>query len=157
MRWVVTTKADPIGCQLRDRHYPPRRAVGSRQFLPPGETLALVLVHRTGAAVWGACHNVFREVWRWRVSIFRNESRLLSSSLVEDGTGLTYNEWRTRYSWPGLPLRTEVDASRVRPKAHPGRCFLEAGWRYVETIPAGHGRTEKLVFEAPARDGAEVR
>lgn len=157
-RWLEVGKCDARAASVADRHYS-RQTRGDQQFLPPGETLALLHEDPDGRAVWGVCHNLSpRGGRRWRCTIFRNESRALSSELIRRATVLTYESWLQRPGGlPAAPLTTEVDAAEVRAKRDPGRCFRLAGWRHVRTTPAGHGRSAKLVFEAPLYAAQERR
>lgn len=82
-------------------------------------------------AVWGVVENLDPAGGvRWRCSIFRNECRaLLSSDLIREATSITFEHWIDRYgSMPSVPLTTEIDPKKTRPKRDPGRCFLRAGW-----------------------------
>lgn len=150
--WSEAPREDSIGAELADGHYS-RQTVGADGFLASGRCLVLVAANRR--AVWGVVFGIFREVWRWRNSIFRNDkSGVLSSLLIERATSLTYRRWREKYgALPSVPLRTEVDieATRARrsKKSEPGKCYLEAGWTKVRDIPAGHGRSAKVELEAP--------
>src|SRR5690606_401429 len=131
MSWVQSHKRDPRGARLADRHYS-RRKVGSPQFMPPGQTLVLVLAD--GRAVWGW--------WRphpasglvamngldgWTCSLFRNESDQLSSELILEA------ERRLAESGYGCGphgMLTYVYDSKVQ-SSNPGFCYLVAGWRKV--------------------------
>lgn len=146
--WVRVSKGDPRACALADRHYS-RQTVGSRQFLPPGETFALLTP--CARAVWGVCLNLdLAGRWRWRCTIFRNEGAGLSSDLIRDATNRTFAEWRRRGGIPAVRLTTEIDASKVRRKRDPGRCFLRAGWEYLYTTNgASKGRANLVVLGAP--------
>src|SRR5690554_1036882 len=86
--WVETHKGAPALLALADRHYS-RQQPGTRQCCRPGVNLVLVL--RGGGAAW--------VVWRpipqvgrkdgleaWEVTLFRNETRHLSSALIEAAT-----------------------------------------------------------------------
>ena len=106
-----------------------------------GKTLVLL----ADRAVWGAIENMdpVGNV-RWRVSIFRNESNVLSSELVREATDLTYAWWESHYrARPSVPLQTEVDPTRTRAKRDPGRCFRRAGWQEVDR------RRGLVILEAP--------
>jgi len=142
--WVEVHRCDQRARRLADPHYS-RETPGAREFMPPGKTF--VLLSADGRAVWGAIENRYRGRVYWRVSIFRNTGRRLSSYLIRVATRLTRAHWRrgrgTR-AW----LRTEVDPKAVRRKRDPGRCFLRAGWRLVGPA-TGHKRRGSLVFEAP--------
>ena len=119
-------------------------------YMPPGQCVAFVHRGSRGHAVWGVVFNVFREVWRWRNTIFRNES----GTLIIDATAQTYEEWKKEYGkLPDVPLRTEVEidatADRRSSRNPPGYCYLVAGWVKVRDMPAGHGRPAKVELEAP--------
>lgn len=122
--------------------------MGAQDFMPPGRTF--VLVSRCERAVWGAIEN--RDpagATRWRCSIFRNEGAGLSSELVLEATARTLEYWRSRWGAPGVPLTTEIDPAKVRPKRDPGRCFRRAGWTEAGWTAGGHGRRPLLVLAAP--------
>ena len=67
----------------------------------------------------------------WVCSIFRNETggRVLSSDLIREAVAAT------RWIWPDVPplgIVSFVDATKVRRKRDPGRCFVRAGWRRLD-------------------------
>jgi hypothetical protein len=104
-------------------------------------------------ATWGAIENFDGSrdgTRRFRCSIFRNETPWLSSDLIREATALTCERWARRFQWTGSPpLTTEVDASKVKHKRDPGRCFLRAGWtRTGEITTRG-----LLIFRAPPSCG----
>lgn len=140
--WYEVTKHDRRGAALADRHYS-RQTVGDAQYLPPGETLALLHEGGSGLALWGVCLNMDPVGnLRWRCTIFRNESGDLSSDLIRLATTITVGAWMPRPPWP---LTTEIDPRRVRRKRDPGRCFLRAGWRKLRV----HRRLVVLVAPGP--------
>lgn len=140
--WHPVRRTDVRARRLADRHYS-RQTPGAREFMASGKTL--VMIACDAAAVWGAIENMDPAGGRrFRCSIFRNESLILSSVLIAEATARTYAHWRARYGrLPAVPLTTEVDPSRVLRKRDPGRCFIKAGWRRV-----GVSR-ELVVLEAP--------
>lgn len=145
--WTPTTKGDARACALADRHYS-RQTRGGRQFMPPGKTL--VLLTSDARAVWGVCWNKDpRGGKQFRCTIFRNESAMLSSTLIVEATTLSQAWARSK----GItePLRTTVDPKRVRRKRDPGRCFLRAGWRVVGHAK-GHRHRNAIVLEAPKEE-----
>lgn len=157
--WARVAREDSIAAELADGHYS-RQTPGADGYMAPGECVAFVHKGPRGRAVWGVVHNVFREVWRWRNTIFRNVSGTLSSDLIIAATLDTYETWLAEYGkLPAPPLRTEVEieATRARrSKRHPpGHCYLMAGWTFVREIPAAHGRAAKVELEAPPH-GADV-
>ena len=135
--------------ELADGHYS-RQTPGAYEFMGDGETFVLYHESELGHAVWGVVHNRApgSTEWRWRCSIFRNESGHRSSDMIRVATDLTYGHW-SRRKWPTVPLTTEVDASKVRRKRDPGRCFIKAGWRILpELTTKGYIRMEApLTFD----------
>lgn len=140
--------------ELADRHYS-RQTVGADGILPPGERF--LFWHQSeagGRAVWGVVRNRFRGQWRWRNSLYRNESTVRSSDLIRDATRLTFELWERRYkAIPPEPLTTEIDieaTAKRRSKHHQaGHCYLMAGWEPIGIIEPGHGRPARVVFRAP--------
>lgn len=137
---------------MADRHYS-RQTIGAAEFMGPGRAFVM-LAER---AVWGVNENLDTAGnMRWRCTIFRNESQVLSSLLVIEATERTHAYWRRHYgALPSAHLTTEVNVDLVKRKRDPGRCFIRAGWSLV-------GETTKglLVFQAPASarvgNGAEA-
>lgn len=142
--WQEVLRCDAAARALADEHYP-RQTKGAAEFMPPGTTFVLLTADER--AVWGVVENRYRGRFYWRVSIFRNTGRRLSSYLIRAATRLTRERWRTRHGTKAH-LRTEVDPRRVRHKRDPGRCFLRAGWRCVG-VSKSHRHRGALVFEAP--------
>ena len=56
--------------------------------------------------------------------MFRNEGAGLSSELINEAVAATKAHWQP----PDLGIVTFVDASKVRRKRDPGRCYRKAGW-----------------------------
>lgn len=109
-------------------HYS-RQTPGARDFMGPGRTF--VLLTADARAVWGVIENQAPR-WgglRWRCSMFRNESGVLSSDLIRSATALTVAYWWDTHGMPPVWLTTEVDPRKTREKQHPGFCFRAAGWR----------------------------
>jgi hypothetical protein len=133
--WVRTTRADPEGAALADRHYN-RQKVGSKQFVPPGR--CIVLKTPCAQAIWVTSWPFAQYVnhaWggAWINSLFRNEGAGLSSELIEGAV------WTTRQYWepPPLGLITFVDAGKTRKKRDPGRCYRKAGFAHVGFTKGG--------------------
>lgn len=127
--WLSVRDADPRAVALYRRHY--SNKLQSR-------------VQRSGVGGCGErtvlmtadCQALF--IWRNRLvgtpkhyddgqrgvmcSVFRNESTLQSSGLIQEAMGIA---WRR---WPGARLFTYVWDAKVR-SVNPGYCFKQAGWR----------------------------
>ena len=128
MIWHLSYKADPRALPLADAHYP-RQQPGTKQFMPPAQTC--VLLTAEADAVWGATWQMFAQHdWKgaWVCTIFRNESRHLSSEMIRDAVAAT----RWQFGEPtSAGMITFVDPLAVRHKRDPGRCFLKAGFLRV--------------------------
>jgi hypothetical protein len=151
--WAEVTRYDSIAAELADGHYS-RQSPGDDKYLAPGKSVAYAHRGTVGRAVWGVVYNVFKDVWRWRNSIFRNLSGTLSSALIEAATTRTYRDWLTKYGQlPDVPLITEVDIDATSDRRGrnnpPGYCYECAGWTWVRTTLEGHGRSRKAIYEAP--------
>lgn len=130
MRWHLSDRADPRALPLADRHYN-RQKPGTPQFVPPGR--CLVLLTADADAVWVSSWpfaEYTHHAWAgaWMNSLFRNESRHLSSELIREAVAAT------RYAWgdpPDLGFVTFVDGGKVKRKRDPGRCYRRSGWEHV--------------------------
>jgi len=147
--WFVSWRADPAVRVLADRHYS-RQSKGHPQFVPPGA--CLVLRTFEADAAWVTSHplaNFVRHGYgdAWICTLFRNESPLLSSDLIRLAVAASV-AWFV--SPPDAGFITFVDASKVRRKRDPGRCFRKAGWHEVgRTKERGHIVLQLPVVEMP--------
>lgn len=140
MRWARTWRADPVVRALADRHYS-RKTPGAAQFSPPGRNLTLRTL--SGDAGWVTAWERSEYVlhgWgdAWTCAFFRNEGNSLSSGLIAEAVAAT----RAKFGDP-VPeggFLTFVDATKVRHKRDPGRCFIRAGFK-----PVGHTKKRSLV------------
>lgn len=138
MRWTLSNRADPRARLIADRHYN-RQKVGASQFVPPGRCLVLYGAEESGKAFWVTSWpfaEYTKHEWAgaWVCSAFRNEGLGLSSDLIRDAVAATV--WR----WPEVPalgMITFVNASKVRKKRDPGRCFLRAGFEHCGETKGG--------------------
>jgi hypothetical protein len=121
--WFSTKDGDAIARLIFDRHYSRIRYADGREpklFVGPGEKT--VMLTENSDALW---------VWKKFISgdgqtgvncaIFRNESEILSSTLILDAEHIA---WRR---WPGERLFTYVNPRGVR-STNPGFCYKKAGW-----------------------------
>lgn len=141
--WRKVRRCDVRARHLADRHYS-RQTVGATDFMASGRVL--VLLTQDALGVWGVIENLDPVGnRRWRCSIFRNESLVLSSALITEATDRTYVYWSRRYhALPPVPLTTEVDPTKTLRKRDPGRCFRRAGWTVVGIVRG------LVVLQAPA-------
>lgn len=125
--WAQVRDGDPVLRPIFNRHYSARRYRDGRKpakIVGPGQYIALVLPNLKGLFVWRVCK---RDDGQEGVNcaVFRNEkSGLRSAGLILEAEKFAWERW------PGRRLFTFVDDSRTLPKIQPGKCFLEAGWRY---------------------------
>jgi hypothetical protein len=83
----------------------------------------------------------------WINSMFRNESAHLSSELILQAVAAT------RAMWPDVPtlgMITFVDASKVRRKRDPGRCYRRSGFKHVGFTQGGLWAFQLLPSEMPS-------
>jgi hypothetical protein len=82
----------------------------------------------------------------WVCSAFRNEGAGLSSDLIRSAVAAT----RSFYGEPpSLGMVSFVNASKVRRKRDPGRCYLRAGFRRVGLTKGGLVVMQMLPEEMP--------
>jgi hypothetical protein len=131
--WLYANRFDPIARRLADRHYN-RHTIGSPQFAPPGELVALVSLDET--AVFAAVRQQFsKHRWpgAWMNSLFRNEGLVRSSDLIRFAVSAVRAVWRDT---PEAGIITFVDPRHVRPTRRRGRdvfgyCYDRAGFEHV--------------------------
>lgn len=136
MRWHLSNRADPKVVPLADRHYN-RQKIGSPQFAPPGRCLVLKTdpIDAFWITSWPFAKYV-RHAWAgaWVCSAFRNEGAERSSELIREAVACTLHVFGAA---PDLGMITFVDASKVRRKRDPGRCYLRAGFEQVGKTRGG--------------------
>lgn len=123
--WMITHKGD-VSCRiLADRHYS-RQHIGHPMFTRPGRNL--VLRTARGDAVWVTWSGIRDDgLDAWECTIFRNESKHLSSEMVRWAVDATFSEWGTP---PMDGIITYVAQNKVR-SSNPGCCFKMAGWQRI--------------------------
>ncbi len=140
MRWHLSFRADPLGRPIADNHYN-RQNVGSKQFVPPGACVVLVI---PGVALfvmsWPKAEYVKHD-WAgaWVNSTFRNErgAEFRSSELIREAVAATLSVWPVP---PPEGIITFVDEDKVKRKRDPGRCYLRAGFEQLFTYDYGADR-----------------
>lgn len=111
-----STKWDQEARALADRHYS-RQKIGARQFIPPGETVVLRNPEGTWLFVWRKSKYRSDTQTGWNCSIFRNESKRLSSEII-----LACEKFVEGRKY------TFVNSRKIK-SSNPGCCFLKAGWK----------------------------
>lgn len=120
---------------MADRHYN-RQTIGSNQFCRPGKNL--VLRTQNCDALWVSWQGIRDDGFdAWECTIFRNESNILSSQLIEEAIKITIKKW-------GLMPKDGM-ITYVKPKAiqsiNPGYCFKVAGFKKI-----GESKVNKLIL-----------
>ncbi len=121
---VRSTKWDQESRALADRHYS-REKIGSRQFIPPGETVVLRNPEGTWLFVWQKSKYRLDNQTGWNCSIFRNESKRLSSEIISKCE--EFVEGR-KYTF--------INPHKIK-SSNPGCCFKKAGWKRKGTTQGG--------------------
>jgi hypothetical protein len=133
--WVRSYRADPLVRPLADLHYN-RQSPGAAQFTPPGR--CVVLRTRDCDAFWVtvapyARYTQHQWAGAWICSAFRNESSMLSSTLITQAVAASL---ALLGQPPTCGLVTFVDVSEVQ-SPNPGYCFKRAGFKFVGHTKSG--------------------
>ena len=159
--WQRSNRADPRARELADRHYN-RQKVGASQFVPPGRCLVLYAETATGKSFWVTSWpfaQYVKHAWAgaWMCSAFRNEGAGLSSDLIAQAVAATCDEYGAP---PALGMVTFVDEAKTRrgrsKTSPPGKCFLEAGFRYAGRTKGGLIALQLLPEQMAAHDLREA-
>jgi hypothetical protein len=146
MRWILSTRNDPLARPLADRHYN-RQKVGSEGFVPPGRCIVLRTEGAFWVTSWPFAEYVLHE-WggAWLCSAFRNENpENLSSELILEAVAAT------RWKWPEVPelgMVTFVDTRHVR-SSNPGYCYQRAGFEKIGHTKGGLVALQMLEVAMP--------
>lgn len=150
--WTMSHRSDPEARTIADRHYN-RQKPGTPQFVPPGRCLVLKTDHAVWVTSWPYAEFV-RHDWAgaWVNSCFRREGgEHIASEMIRAAVAAT------RAHWPDVPdlgMVTFVDASKVRHKRDPGRCYRRAGFRDVGCTKGGLIALQLLPEDMPEADAA---
>lgn len=145
--WMVVTKFNRAACRLAYGHYS-RRKPGAPQFLPPGQTLALLTPDELALFGWWRPHprsglKAMNGLDGWTCTIFRNTGPARSSSLILDA------ERALRDASLGCGpdgMLTYVFDRKVR-STNPGYCFKCASWRVHPTRPRSADGRKTLLWK----------
>lgn len=157
MRWSVSFRNDDAARPLADRHYN-RQTIGADGFVPPGRCVVFKHERALWVTSWPFAEYV-KHAWpgAWINSTFRNEGAGLSSDLIREAVAATMHEWPEP---PALGMVTFVDASKVRHKRDPGRCYIKAGFRRVGFTKGGLVALQLLPQDMPEAcpaNGAQLK
>jgi hypothetical protein len=100
----------------------------------------MVLRSSAGDVVFGWLWQKIRDDKQvgYNCSIFRNESKRLSSEIILEAEKKVIAEWGLNRGF------TYVDPKRISNKRNPGYCFKVAGWQFVKQSVSGLHLLEKL-------------
>jgi hypothetical protein len=121
MYWMETKDGDAFARPLADRHYS-RKTIGAIQYVGPGERMVLISPD-------------YKALFAWRISIFRNESEILSSLMIKEAVELAKSRWPNEKRF-----FTYVRDSAIK-SSNPGCCFKKAGWK-----TCGRNKTDELTI-----------
>jgi len=130
--WIVAQDAEPELRALYDRHYSSRKYKDGRKpkkFVGPGEHIVLTLPNRRALFVWRKFKDDSGQNGI-NCSVFRNESKILSSNLIREADTIA------DFCWPSERHYTYVRASSIASR-NPGWCFICAGWNRCGYTKAG--------------------
>lgn len=125
--WIPVKDGNDTGRAIFDQHYSRYHYVDGRKpllYVGPGEKMVLLTPDALALFVWRKFISMDHHQQGVSCAVFRNEGPQLSSDLIRAAARLAWDRW------PGERLYTYVDASKVRPKRDPGRCFIRAGWKH---------------------------
>jgi hypothetical protein len=147
--WQLSHRADRRALPLADRHYN-RQKPGTPQFVPPGR--CIVLLTNGADALWVSSWpfaEYVKHEWAgaWLCTMFRNESAILSSTLIREAVAITRGIWTNP---PPLGMVTFVDPTKIKHKRDFGRCYRRAGFREVGKTRGGLIALQILPDEMPA-------
>jgi hypothetical protein len=156
MRWQLSYRADPHGRPIADSHYN-RQKIGSKQFVPPGRCLVLVI---PDVALWVTSWpfpEYVKHAWpgAWINSTFRNQLRRpdgtavhLTSELALEAIAATRRFWDP----PEQGLVSFIDPKKTKHKRDPGRSYFKAGFRPAtpRTTEGGLIAVQMLPQDMPA-------
>lgn len=149
MRWRRSNRAEAAAVAIADRHYN-RQKVGSAQFVPPGGCAVLITPEADALWVTSTPFAQFvQHAWAgaWMNTLFRNESMHLSSELIVEALAASRHLLGEP---PPLGIVSFIDASKIRKKRDPGRCYRRAGWSHVGFTKKGLYAFQLLPEDWPA-------
>lgn len=122
--WIPVSDGDRRALALFKRHYSYREYRDKRErtlFVGPGEKMVLMTFNCDALFIWrkfisgDGQHGI-------NCSLFRNESSIQSSVLIQEAVQLAWQRW------PDARLYTYVNPTAIK-STNPGYCFKIAGWK----------------------------
>ena len=132
MWWIESKDGNIWAREFFNAHYSRRKYKDGRSpllFVGPGQKVVLIGMFIPALFVWRKFIN--RDPQEGvNCSVFRNESHILSSTLIREAVEIAHRKW------PGERLYTYVNPKKIR-STNPGACFQKAGWRKCGTTKGG--------------------
>jgi hypothetical protein len=122
--WHGVKDGNRAAMELYERHYSCYKYADGRErklFVGPGEKLVLLTENEDALFVWRKYLDGSGQKGV-NCAVFRNESRVLSSLLIEEAVIIALRKWL------GERLYTYVNKGKIK-SANPGCCFKAAGWK----------------------------
>jgi hypothetical protein len=122
--WHMVRDGNPAAMALYLRHYSARQYKDGRKrklLCGPGYKMILLSLDNDALFVWRKFidNSGQRGV---NCAVFRNESKVLSSKLIEEADVCAFARW------PGERHYTYVNQRKIK-STNPGYCFIMAGWK----------------------------
>lgn len=136
--WIQVRDGNAAGQLLFGRHYSKYHYKDGRKpnrFVGPGFRIVLITYDGKALFVWRKFKDASGQQGI-NCAIFRNETKLLSSTLILEAEEIAWKRW------PGERLYTFINATKIR-STNPGCCFKKAGWRKCGITKA----RQLLIFE----------
>jgi len=126
--WTVTKDGNPAATALFNRHYSAKAGRTSRRIVGPGHRIVLLTPEQDALFIWRISRHRADQQWGAECTVFRNESRHLSSDLI------LWAETIACLHWPPLVrFFTYVNPTKIK-STNPGYAFQCAGWRRTDHI-----------------------
>lgn len=122
--WIPVSDGDARARAIFHRHYSYRAYKDGRApklFVGPGEKTILMTYQCDALFIWRKFVSADGQQGV-NCSVFRNESPILSSTLIQEAVKLAWQRW------PGERLYTYVNPRAVKSR-NPGYCFKLAGFK----------------------------
>jgi len=138
--WIPVKDGDPRAVAIFNRHYSARKGHIDRVrygFSGNGESLIMLTVECDALFGWRKQKITDDGQTGINCFVFRNEGKLLSSSLILEAEQMAWSRWPTER------LYTYVNSKKIL-SSNPGYCFIMAGWHKCGLTKGGLTILEKL-------------
>lgn len=137
--WIQIKDGGEAAFRLFKRHYTFRKSrqrnkKNGLRIAGPGERIILITTDHKALFIWRKEKFRMDEQTGVNCAVFRNESNVLSSILIQQAVEIAMKRWQ------GERLFTYVNAKKIK-SSNPGYCFLKAGWN-----KSGISKARKLLI-----------